>query len=116
MRDALWQDVCCSALLLVIVPLCEQHTFVSKLAMIQACYLLSAMFCTSALISEGCFLPGCVLQCTLLVNVGAATFQTDMAVPEACCQAVICTAALISGGCMLPGSVLHCVVFVIVCL
>ena len=100
MRDAFWQDVCCSALLLLIVPLCEQQTFTGKLA----------LFCTSGLISEGCSLPGCVLQCTLPVNVGAATFQTDMAVPEAWCQAVICTAALISGGCMLPGSVLHCTV------
>ncbi len=106
MRDAVWQDVSCSALLLVIVPLCQQQTFTGKLA----------LFCTSGRISEGCTLPGCVLQCTLPVNVGAATFQTDMAVPEAWCQAVICTAALISGGCMLPGSVLHCEVFVIVCL
>ncbi len=55
MRDALWQDLCCSALLLVIV--------------------------------------------------GAANSQTDMAVPQACCQAVVCTAALISEGCTLAGSV-----------
>ncbi len=69
-----------------------------------------ALFCTSGRISEGCTLPGCVLQCTLPVNVGAATFQTDMAVPEACCQAVVCTAALISGRCVLPVSVLRCTV------
>ncbi len=56
-RDALWHDLCCSALLLVIVPLCEQQTFTSKLAVTQACYLLSALFCTTALISEGCTLP-----------------------------------------------------------
>ncbi len=41
---------------------------------------------------------------------GAATFQTDMAVPEVCCQAVVCTAALISGRCVLPVSVLRCTV------
>ncbi len=60
MRDALWQGLCCSELLLVIV--------------------------------------------------GAATSQTDMAMPKACCQAVVCTAALISEGCTLAGSVLQCTV------
>ncbi len=64
-RDALWQDLCCSALLLVVLPLCEQQTFTSKLAMTKACYLLSALFCTTALISEGCTLAGSVLQCTV---------------------------------------------------
>ncbi len=64
MRDALWQDVCCSALLPVIVPLREQLTFTEKLAVTLACYLPYALFCTSALISEGCTLAGCVLQCT----------------------------------------------------
>ena len=106
MRDALWQDVCCSALLLVIVPLCEQHTFVSKLAMIQACYLLSAVFYSvrDALCQDVC------CSALLPVIVGAATFQKDMAVPEACRQAVVCTAALISGRCVLPVSVLRCTV------
>ena len=47
----------CSALFLVKVPLCEQQTFTSKLAVTQACYLLSALFCTAALISERCILP-----------------------------------------------------------
>ncbi len=46
----------------------------------------------------------------LLVIVGAATSQTDMAVTKACCQAVVCTAALISEGCTLAGSVLQCTV------
>ncbi len=42
MRDALWHDLCCSALLLVIVPLCEQQTFTSKLAVTKPaiCFLL----------------------------------------------------------------------------
>ena len=62
MRDALWQDVCCSALLPVIVPLCEQQAFTGNLAVTQACYLLSALFCTAALISEGCTLVGSVLH------------------------------------------------------
>ncbi len=64
-RDALCHDLCYSALLLVIVPLCEQQTFTSKLAVTQACYLLSALFCTTALISEGCTLAGSVLQCSV---------------------------------------------------
>ncbi len=46
------------------MPLCEQQTFTSKLAVTQACYLLSALFCTAALISEGCTLAGSVLQST----------------------------------------------------
>ena len=50
-------DLCYSALLLVIVPLCEQQAFTSKLAVTQACYLLSALLCTTALIIEGCILP-----------------------------------------------------------
>ncbi len=62
MRDALWQDLCCSALLLVIVPLCEQQTFTSKLAVKHAC--CEAVVCTAALISEGCTLAGSVLQST----------------------------------------------------
>ncbi len=109
-RDALWQDLCCSSLSLVIVPLCEQHTFTSTLAVTQACCLLSALFCTSALISEGYTLPGFCCSALLLVIVRAATSQTDMAVPQACCQAVVCTAALISEGCTLAGSVLQCTV------
>ena len=44
-------------LLLVIVPLREQQTFTCELAVTQACYLLSALLCTTALISEGCTLP-----------------------------------------------------------
>ncbi len=56
---------CCSAFFLVKVPLCEQQTFTSKLAVTQACYLLSALFCTTALISEGCTLAGSVLQCSV---------------------------------------------------
>ncbi len=64
-RDALCHDLCYSALLLVKVPLCEQQTFTSKLAVTQACYLLSARFCTTALISEGCTLAGSVLQCSV---------------------------------------------------
>ena len=31
----------------------------------QACYLLSTLFCTAALISEACTLPEAVLQCTV---------------------------------------------------
>ena len=56
-------DLCCSALLLVIVPLCEQQTFTNKLAVKRAC--CQAVVCTAALISEGCTLAGSVLQCTL---------------------------------------------------
>ncbi len=63
MRDALCHDLCYSALLLVIVPLCEQQTFTSKLAVKHAC--CQAVDCTAALISEGCTLAGSVLQCTL---------------------------------------------------
>ena len=62
-RDALWHDLCCSALLLVIVPLCEQQTVTSKLAVKHGC--CQAVVCTAALISEGCTLAGSVLQCTL---------------------------------------------------
>ncbi len=50
-RDALCHDLCYSALLLVIVPLCEQQTFTSKLAV-----CCQAVVCTAALISEGCIL------------------------------------------------------------
>ena len=53
-RDALWQDLCCSPLLLVIVPLCEQQTLTSKLAVKHSC--CQAVVCTAALISEGCTL------------------------------------------------------------
>ena len=53
-----------------------------------------------------------MLQCTVVVIVGAATSQTDMAVPKGCCQAVVCTAALISEGCTLAGSVLLLVIVV----
>jgi len=63
-RDALWQHLCCNALLLVILPLCEQQIFTGKLAVTQACYLLSALFCTAALISEGFTLAKPLLQCT----------------------------------------------------
>ena len=63
MRDALWHDLCYSALLLVIVPVCEQQTFTSKLAVKRAC--CQAVVCTAAVISEGCTLAGSVLQCTL---------------------------------------------------
>ena len=51
--------ICASALLLVIVPLCEQQTFTSKLAVKHAC--CQAVVCTAALISEGCTLAGSVL-------------------------------------------------------
>ncbi len=80
MRDALWQDVCCSALLLVIVPLCEQLTFVSKdmadMAVPEA--WCQAVICTAALISGACMLPGSVLHCTVVRHclfVGAAYFH-----------------------------------------
>ncbi len=63
MRDALCHDLCYSALLLVIVPLCEQQTFTSKLAVKHAC--CQAVVCTATLISEGRTLPGSVLQCTV---------------------------------------------------
>ncbi len=53
-RDALCHDLCYSALLLVIVPLCEQQTFTSKLAVKHVC--CQAVVCTAALISEGCTL------------------------------------------------------------
>ncbi len=53
-RDALCHDLCYSALLLVIVPLCEQQSFTSKLAVKHAC--CQAVVCTAALISEGCIL------------------------------------------------------------
>ena len=62
-RDALWHDLCYSALLLVIVPLCEQQTFTSKLAVKRAC--CQAVVCTAALISEKCTLAGSVLKCTV---------------------------------------------------
>ncbi len=45
------------------VPLCEQQTFTSKVAVKHAC--CQAVVCTAALISEGCTLAGSVLQCTL---------------------------------------------------
>ena len=38
------------------------------------------------------------------------TPKLDIAVTQACCQAVVCTAALINEGCILPGSVLQCTV------
>ena len=47
--------------LVVVLPLCQQPTDTSKLAVTQACYLLSALFCTTALIGEGCTLAGSVL-------------------------------------------------------
>jgi len=47
------------------VPLCEQQSFTGKLAVTQACCLLSVVFCTAALISEGCTLAAPVLQCTV---------------------------------------------------
>ncbi len=97
MRDAFCQDLCCSALLLVIVPLCEQHTFTGTLAVTQAC--CQAVVCTAALVSAGCTWQHLCCSALLLVIVGAATSQTDMAVPKACCQAVVCTAALVSEGC-----------------
>ena len=97
MRDALWQDVCCSALLLVIVPLREQHTFTEELAVTLACCLLSALFCTAALISEGCTLAGSVLQCTVAGHCGL--------------YALFCTAALISEGCTLAGCLLQSATF-----
>lgn len=50
MRDASCQGPCCSALLLVIVPLFEQRFLTGGN---QACYLLSALFCTAALSSNG---------------------------------------------------------------
>ncbi len=50
-RDALCHDLCYSALLLVIVPLCEQQTFTSKLAVKHVC--CQAVVCTAALISGG---------------------------------------------------------------
>ncbi len=53
-RDALCHDLCYSALLLVIVPLCEQQTFTSKLAVKHVC--CQPVVCTAALISEGCIL------------------------------------------------------------
>ena len=62
MRGALCHDLCYSALLLVIVPLCEQQTFTSKLAVKHAC--CQAVVCTAALISEGGTLAESVLQCT----------------------------------------------------
>ncbi len=45
------------------VPLCEQQTFTSTLAVKNAC--CQAVVCTAALISEGCTLAGSMLQCTL---------------------------------------------------
>ncbi len=50
-------------MLLVIVLLCEQQTFTSKLAVKHAC--CEAVVCTAALISEGCTLAGSVLQSTV---------------------------------------------------
>ena len=41
-------DLCYSALLLVIVPLCEQQTFTSKLAVKHACCQASVLQCTVA--------------------------------------------------------------------
>ncbi len=46
----------------------------------------------------------------LLVSVRAASPKLDIAVTQACCQAVDCTAALIIEGCILLGSVLQCTV------
>ena len=111
MRDALWQDLCCSALLLVIVLLREQHTFTEELAVRLACCLLSALFCTAALISEGCTLAGSVLQCTVAGRcafVRAAYFHGYTCSDASLLSALFCTAALISEGCTLAGSMLQC--------
>ena len=72
-RDALWQHLCCSVLLLVIVVFCEQHTVTSTLAVTQAC--CRAVVCTAALISEGCTLAGSVLQCTVAGRCGGSNFS-----------------------------------------
>ncbi len=113
MRDALWQDLCCSSLLLVIVPLCEQLTFTKELAVTLACYLLLALFCTAALISEDALWQDLCCSVMLLVIVlfcEQHTFTSTLAVTQSCCQAVVCTAALISEGSTLAGSVLQCTV------
>ena len=102
----------------VVVALCEQQTFTGNLAVSQACYLLSALFCRAALISEGCNLAGSVLQCTAAALCEQQTFTGKLAVTQACylLSALFCTAALISKGCTLVGSVLqdtvaiHCAV------
>ncbi len=99
----------------VVVALCEQQTFTGNLAVTQACYLLSALFCRAALISEGCNLAGSVLQCTVVVVVALCeqqTFTGNLAVTQACylLSALFCRAALISEGCNLAGSVLQCTV------
>ena len=63
MRDALWQDLCCSGLLLVILLLWEQQTVTGELAVTQAC--CQADVCTAPLISEGRTLAGSGLQYTV---------------------------------------------------
>ena len=43
----------------------DQKILKLDVAVTLACYLLDALFCTAALISEGCTLAGSVLQCTV---------------------------------------------------
>ncbi len=109
MRDAFCHDLCYSALLLVIVPVCEQQTFTSKFAVKRAC--CQAVVCTAALISEVALWQDLCCSALLLVIVPLCEQQTcisKVAVKRACCQADVCTAALISEGCTLAGSVLQC--------
>ncbi len=96
--------------------LCEQQILKLFIAVTQAFF--QADFDTAALINEGCFLVGSVrnaicqdLCCNalLLVSVRATSPKLDIALTQACCQAVVCIAAMIEG-CILLGSVLQCTV------
>ena len=62
-RDALCQKQCGSALLPVIVALCERPINTGELVVRHAC--CQTVVCTAALISEGCTLPDALLQCTV---------------------------------------------------
>ncbi len=95
-------------LLLVRVPVCEQQIFTSKVAVTQACYLISALFCTTALTVRDALCHDLCYSALLLVIVPLSesvceqqTFTSKLAVKHSCCQAVVCTAALISEGCTL---------------
>ncbi len=64
--------------IVVILALCEQHTFTCKFVVTQSCYLLSALFCRAALINEGCTLVESVLQDTVANHCAVGKFSNSL--------------------------------------
>ncbi len=58
--------------------MCEQQTVTVKLAVPRACHLLSALFCTAALISEGSVLAGSVLQGTVAFDCASSKLSNSI--------------------------------------